>query len=319
MKKQKNILKSKIPFFIVSVFDASRLVFNFFTRRHKLTKKYDFNHPFFIIGSGRSGNTLLRSLLVAGEEVTIPPESYVLPRVYRRYKMLSFLDWDILSATIISEFEAYKEFYTWEVNLFEAHQKVRNFKKNEKSLAHILNAVYATYNEKEGSSVKRWGDKTPINTIFIDKISKIFPKAQYIQIIRDPRDVVCSYVKAGLYEDHLEALSFWEQANLKAEVLKRKVPASNFYQIKYEDLVTSPETELPRICEYLKITYDPDMLSFWKNKDQLGDVKYNKHHDNIGNPINNSSIGKWKGVLPEETLSVIMERAQPLMKKYNYI
>lgn len=285
MKKHKNILKSKIPFFIVSIIDALRLVVNFLTRRHKLTKRYDFNHPFFIIGSGRSGNTLLRSLLVAGDEVTIPPESYVLPRVYRRYKMLSFLDWDILSSAIIAEFEAYKEFYTWEVNLFQAHQKVRNFGKSEKSLAHILNAVYATYNEKEGSNVKRWGDKTPINTIFIDKISKIFPKAQYIQIIRDPRDVVCSYVKAGLYDNHLEALSFWEQANLKAEALKKNLPSSNFYQIKYEDLVTSPETELPKICTFLNIKYDSNMLSFWKNKDQLGDVKYNKHHSNIGNPI----------------------------------
>ncbi len=319
MKKHKNKLKSKIPFFIVSIIDALRLVVNFLTRRYKLTKNYDFNHPFFIIGSGRSGNTLLRSLLVAGDEVTIPPESYVLPRVYRRYKMLSFLDWDILSSAIIAEFEAYKEFYTWEVNLFEAHQKVRNFKKNERSLAHILNAVYGTYNEKEGSNVKRWGDKTPINTIFIDKISKIFPKAQYIQIIRDPRDVVCSYVKAGLYDNHLEALSFWKQANLKAEVLKKNLPASNFYQIKYEDLVTSPETELPKICTFLNIKYDSNMLSFWKNKDQLGDVKYNKHHSNIGNPINSSSIGKWKNVLPDETVSVIMERARPLMKRYNYI
>ncbi|WP_417237348.1 MULTISPECIES: sulfotransferase family protein [Flavobacteriaceae] len=318
MKKYQNIIKSRTPFFIVSIFDTCNLIIKLLSKRHKLTKEYDFNHPFFIIGSGRSGNTLLRSLLVAGEQVSIPPESYVLPRIYRRYKMLSFLNWDILSSIIISEFEAYKEFYTWEVNLYKAHQKSRNFRKEEKSLAHILNAVYLTYIEAEGLNTKRWGDKTPINTIFIDKIAKIFPKAQYIHIVRDPRDVVCSYVKANLYDNYLEALRFWELANLKAEALKKMIPASNFLQLKYEDLVTNPEQELKRVCFFLNLEYTPKMLLFWQNKDSLGDVKYNEHHNNIGNPINSTSIGKWKGKLTKDEVTLIESKAYSLMKKYNY-
>ena len=35
-------------------------------------------HPFFIIGPDRSGNTLMRRVLEAHEDVHIPPESYVL-------------------------------------------------------------------------------------------------------------------------------------------------------------------------------------------------------------------------------------------------
>ena len=35
--------------------------------------------PFFIIGSGRSGNTLLRSILSGNSDISIPPESYRIP------------------------------------------------------------------------------------------------------------------------------------------------------------------------------------------------------------------------------------------------
>ena len=37
--------------------------------------------PFFIIGSGRSGNTLLRTILETHPEVHIPPETYVIGKV----------------------------------------------------------------------------------------------------------------------------------------------------------------------------------------------------------------------------------------------
>lgn len=42
--------------------------------------------PFFIIGSGRSGNTLLRRILTKKNGIVIPPETYVLGKVIRLHK-----------------------------------------------------------------------------------------------------------------------------------------------------------------------------------------------------------------------------------------
>ncbi|WP_197276025.1 sulfotransferase [Mangrovimonas sp. TPBH4] len=308
-----------MPFLVVLIFDSLKIILRYITRRHKISHSNDSLSPFFIIGSGRSGNTLLRSMLVAGNEVAIPPESYVWPRIYRRYKALSFLPWEILSSMVVSEFEAYKEFYTWEVNLSTAHLESRKLVPAKQSLSNVINVVYNTYINFQGIKAKRWGDKTPINTVFIDKIAKIFPKAQYIHIIRDPRDVVCSYVKANLYEDYLQALNFWKEANRKAEILRRRLPKDRFYQVKYEDLVKSPEVELNKICEFLNISYTNEMLSFWKHKNELGDVKYNIHHANIGNPINTKSIGKWKDLLSSDEIEVIEKNSFNQMMQYNYL
>ncbi|HEX6923051.1 MAG TPA: sulfotransferase, partial [Bacillales bacterium] len=58
--------------------------------------------PFFIIGSGRSGNTLLRTILFQNPDIVIPPESYVLGKAIRRYRQLSWLEWEELCSVVIS-------------------------------------------------------------------------------------------------------------------------------------------------------------------------------------------------------------------------
>src|SRR5690606_31966252 len=202
---QKKTNKSKIPLFFIKLFDRIVLLLRFFCVRKKLTSNHDYLEPFFIIGSGRSGNTLLRSMLVASNQLSIPPESYVWPRIIRRFSAYSFLPWDILSSMIVGEFESYKEYMTWDVNLYPAHQKARKLRKKDQSLSNVINSIYQTYNIAKSQEGIRWGDKTPINTIYINKILKVFPNAQYIHIERDPLDVVCSYVKAGLYSNYEEA------------------------------------------------------------------------------------------------------------------
>lgn len=292
--------KSKIPLFLVRLGDSLKLIFRFFIFRKPFTAKHTFQEPFFIIGSGRSGNTLLRSMLVAGEEVNIPPESYVWPRIIRIYATYNFLPWEKLCGLIISEFEAYKEFGTWEVNLYEAHQNARKLTKENQSLSNIINKVYNSFQIQKKGEIKRWGDKTPINTIYLSKIIEVFPKAQFVHIFRDPKDVVCSYVNAGLYKNHEDAAKFWKASVDSALKLKKKLPANQFHQIRYEDLVSNPKSSLKTVSEFLEIHYSKRMLDFWKLKDDLGDVKKREHHKNIGNPVSTASVGKWKKQLSKQ-------------------
>lgn len=307
-----NRLKSKTPLLVVKIYDTIQLGYRFIFKRKRKTVEHDFKEPFFIIGCGRSGNTLLRSMLISGGEASIPPESYVWPRIIRIYETYNFLPWEKICSLIIAEFEAYKEFYTWEINLFKAHEKARRLPKSKRSLSYIIQVVYSTYQEEKNEEHRLWGDKTPINTLFIDKILKVYPKAKYIHILREPKDVTSSYVKAGLYEKHKDAANFWISAIEKVSSLKKKIQPNKFHQVQYENLVRFPEHELKKICKFLNMSYSPKMLDFWKNKDSLGDVKYGKHHANIGSPINEDSIGKWKDVLNEEQENIIDELTESL-------
>lgn len=305
-----NSFKSKVPLFIVKVLDTIQLLTNFFFNRKKITGKHKYEEPFFIIGCGRSGNTLLRSMLVAGGEVAIPPESYVWPRIIRIFQTYNFLPWEKLCSLIIAEFEAYKEFYTWEVNLYIAHKNARILKGKEQTLSNIINEVYKAYQLEKTGEIKRWGDKTPINTLYIDKILKVYPNAKFIHIVREPKDVVCSLVKAGLNTNYENAANTWVSYVNRAINLRKKLKENQFFEIRYESLVFDPESELQSVCKFLGINFNSSMLDFYKFKESLGDVKYGKHHENIGKPISTKSIEKWKTILTKDQVRKVNEKTK---------
>ena len=61
--------------------------------------------PFFIIGSGRCGTTLLRAMLQTHPTVHIPPETYSLGQIIQEYPRYSRLPWDELLRLILTRFE----------------------------------------------------------------------------------------------------------------------------------------------------------------------------------------------------------------------
>ena len=121
--------------------------------------------PFFIIGSGRSGNTLFRHLA-----------------------------WKDLVYLTLSQFYHHKEFETFNLELRPLVNQLLLVPYELRSLNIILDHFYKYHAETQGISFNRWGDKTPLNTFFLDLIFNVFPKAQFIHIIRDGCDVVPSYV-----------------------------------------------------------------------------------------------------------------------------
>jgi protein-tyrosine sulfotransferase len=305
--------KSSLPIFAVLLFEKFKLFLAVF-KSYKIKNPHS---PLLIIGSGRSGNTLLRSMLTQGGEIVFPPESYVWPRLYRKSLALSELNWEDYSKIVLGEFISYKEFYTWDYDLTHLFQEVLLLPKSEQNLGGIINLIYTDYAKKFSNQENiRWGDKTPINTIYIDKIIKIFPKAKIIHIVRDPRDVASSYVKAGLEKDYKSAIEIWDLSVSKANKLKNILPRDQFIEVKYEDLVRNPEIVLKNVCDFSNLNFSVEMLDFWKNFDNLGDTNKHEHHKNLSNPLSTDSIGKWKKSINSEVEKELLSIISPQNKKY---
>lgn len=280
--------------------------------------------PFFIVGCGRSGSTLLRAMLTAGKQVNIPPESYVLPRVTRLFISYRYLPWEQLVGIIISEFEAFQEFFTWELDLSPVHRKARELSKKEQTLANIIDLIYREYATKFNLSALRWGDKTPKNSEFLEHICEVFPDAQYIHLIRDPRAVLSSYINAALKDNNLitdrqKIVKFWLNCHKHIENCKSIVGEDKFVGLHYENLLNNPEEELKRVTGFLGIEFSSEMLSFWQSK-SLGDVNHYKHHENVLKPLNKSPIGLWKEKLSNSDKHFVEEHCMNsynvLLKKY---
>lgn len=273
--------------------------------------------PFFIIGSGRSGNTLMRLLLVEGGEVTIPPESYFLPTLYRRFSVLRELPWDDLCRLLVDDLFSYPGFSHWKLDRASLLARLQALPHSRRTLADFIDQVYRTYGEASQSGFRRWGDKTPKNVAYLQQLDHVFPHARYIHMVRDGRDVVPSYVRAGIYDTPEEAARFWADAVDHALRFGRRVGPERYLEVRYERLVTEPAAELEKACAHLGIGYDPKMLDYWKHATRHGDTT-ESHHRNLQNPISPASVGKWRTALDVETLDRIMPVLRPGLERLGY-
>ena len=272
--------------------------------------------PFFIIGSGRSGNTLLRSILSGNSDISIPPESYRLPFAIKKFHIFNNRNWEDVVSQVLKEFEDCKEFYTWKINIKDVQKRLENIEDSKRSLSNIFDELFCAYSEKHSAGSKIWGDKTPMNTLYLDWISTVFPHSKFIHIIRDGRDVASSYLKMERYDNILEAANRWINSIDLAQSFGSKIK-DNYMEIRYEDLVTSPKDVIKNTCDFLDINYDSKMLDHTKQVEKLGDTD-KSHHSNLSKPISSESIGKWKNNLSESDQESITKLLHKHLHRLGY-
>ena len=155
----------------------------------------------------------------------------------------------------------------------------------------------------------------------IPKFLEMFPQGKCIFILRDPRDVLCSFKRMttnpspGYMDAIFASLGAFQQASNLSEHL----PESSLFVIRYEDFVSNPESFCKNLCEFLEVTYDERMLDISRYKDVDGQswVSNTSYSEPI-NKITSGSIGRWqKNILPEE-LYILEMVLKDEMVRYNY-
>lgn len=301
---------------LYSLKDVGKMTKNAGKKAHKINDVDNFN-PFFIIGSGRSGNTLLRTMLSKEETVVIPPESFVLGEAIRKYKLYKFMEWEDLVSVFCGVFERHHGFPRWQMDTREFYKEALQIPEKKRNLEYLIHVFYMYYASDKKEGIERWGDKTPINTFHLKPINKVFKDSQFVHIIRDGRDVVSSYVKAGLYDEAEEAANRWSTSVDLARDFGEKVGDKRYHEVFYEDLVRQPEVEIKKICSFLNLEYRESMLDNTEGVENLGDT-YLSHHKNLHNPINDSSVGKWKKDMNERDKVVVQSLLHDKLQNLGY-
>lgn len=250
------------------------------------------NKVLFIVGSGRSGNTLLRRVLIEDFDIYIPPESYVFGSVVSSALYARSLSWPDLVDLTLAKFNYFPEFTTFEApSLAPIALECKSWPKEKQAVGNIVTFLYRHLAEDKNIPAEWVGDKTPLNTMNLGLISNMFPKAKYLYIERDGADVVSSYVQAKIYDNVEDAAKRWidsRQAWLKH---KKTLSDTQFLEIKYENLVSSVEPCLDEICKVLGLPLRAENLDV---NARLGDVSTLDHHAQVKQPITNTNIGKGR-------------------------
>ncbi|MEM9324699.1 MAG: sulfotransferase [Bacteroidota bacterium] len=291
-----------------------------------LPKKYpirtqgDPPDPFFIINAGRSGSTLLNRLLNQHSAAFLPPEQYFLHNLIIKFQLYNWMLWRDLGKVLAGELVSSLGAHAWEWDYEKTFRDIVLAEGEDRSLRRIVDKVIRDYAVQTGASPAFWGDTTPLNAQYINELFSVYPKAKYIFLVRDGRDVVASYqggsheVHQGLSE-HVECAKHWRDVARVYRWLEKRGAALRL--VKYEDLVADTSTVMAGIVDFLGL----DGESLDTNKVDVPDIPFYAlpHHEELRKPIHDQRIGRWKSILSAQQLDQIMPILERPMKDFDYL
>lgn len=243
--------------------------------------------PIFIVGVGRSGTSLLQSMLNSHKDISFPPETHF---------VRSFL-----SKTYNKELE--KKIVN-DKNLKKLDLPIDMIVSKNFCVNDIYTEILKAYMQKMNK--KYVGDKDPKNIEYLKSIHSIFPDAIVIHIYRDPRAVVASRLMAEWSKNRpfwQHILAYKAQLSYGCSIGKKLFP--KYIEIKYENLIRDPERILRLLCEHIGVGFDIKMLEFYKSSKDVAKGEELSWKKNIFNPIMASNISKWKNQLSNNQIGVI--------------
>lgn len=269
--------------------------------------------PLLIVGAPRSGNTLVRRVLMASGQIYIPPETYVLGELIERWRKWFFLSWRERVWLFCAYFERHPHWLELDIeSLSSFADDAKGWPKGRRTLRDLIDGFYRFMAREHGFSDARWGDKTPWNTMHLKSITRFYPDAYYLWLVRDGRDSVASQIKADM-RDLDQSANRWVTANWHC---RRYLPKGRTQMMRYEDLVQSPEKNFRQIFNWAGLDFAPNHLTDVPAR--LGDVTMRDHHAAVLQPITSTSIGNWKKSLDPSQVDGLSAEFHKMMKEFNY-
>lgn len=265
------------------------------------TKEAKASPMVFILAPSRSGSTLLRVLLAGHSQLFSPPE----------LELLNYVTLGERSAALSGRYS-----YALE-GLLRAIMELKNLNSEQAKAYMIEYEKSDVFTKTFYQELQKWVgdrilvDKTPTYSMSLEVLQRAeiyFRDPLYIHLIRHPYSVIQSYINARL--DQVRGGKFPFNARQQAELtwlvshqnileFLDDVPDKRKLRVNFEDLVKKPETSLQNICDFVGITYSPEMADLTKGT-RMTDGLYthsrmqgdNKFHGHKG--INSEVADNWQ-------------------------
>jgi LPS sulfotransferase NodH len=282
-------------------------------------------NPIFVMGAPRSGTTLLRLLLTTHSDICIPPESLFFLALEPRYSNGNICVENFLNDLYSKNFPKFCE---WNIDRQLLLNNLKRYQELNYALA--VEAVYQTYRQQFDSKALVWGDKNPCHIHHVDKIQRHFPESKIILIIRDFR--ACYSSMKNIIAKEQDSKKVWtgpktlegmtRQWNQVIDLVdKHHQRSEQFYLIYYENLVREPVAQLTKVCEWLGVSFQEPMLSFYQRNVKLGLVLSSQIvlNPNTFKPINSERVDAWKGELSLADVGAVRLMHGESLKKLGYV
>ena len=291
----------------------------------------------FIGGHRKSGTSMVRDLFDGHSDVSCyPPDLTVLyayfPQFLKDHHEAKDLI-DRLDRIVVKELElSYKmsgavlpaPISKFKECFFDDLSQVHQLKDMQKIITRIF-SCYKNWssdnkNQKNINVIK----ETSIE-IYAQQLFNWFPDAQFLQIMRDPRDNYAA-LKAGVEQkykkygedEHVTLLSLINRlgTSMRMGLINQKIYDGAHYNIvKFEDITSMTQPAMEKICQWLNMPFEETLLTPSKFSQSS---KGNNFDGKDFSKISNAHVGAWKDRITEEEAKIIEFYLGDLMQEYGY-
>ena len=251
--------------------------------------------PFLILGSPRSGSSLLRALLNTHTQIVVPPECGYIKWLGKKFKGAPV---DI--EEFVAALSASKKIEGWGLDFDVLKAKLKQqFGNDRVAFEQLVDFTHRSYGGEK--QVVCWGDK---NNYYIDTPTEVLDIIGFriIHLIRDPRGCYASrenlqtdyksQYAPDLTRDLSDFCDEWKTQNEGVLALKETTP---FIRVRYEDLLSNPAKEMGALFEWIGVESEETFHSFYLNVDEPAITLEWKQR--LASPMDAGRATAWKGTL----------------------
>jgi hypothetical protein len=269
------------------------------------------SEPFFIVGCGRSGTTMLRLIFNAHPDVAIPPESKLIPALVARWPRMvtrDGVDADAIVRLIGRRLD--------HMGLDRKLVRGRLAELRDRTPRGVTETVFGIVTEQQGKP--RWADKTPRHVEDMPTIAGVFPDAKFIHVIRDGRDVALSFFDRPFGpRDVWDAARFWDRTVRAGQNGAESLDPGNYREVRYEALIDSPEVVTKELCDFVGLEPVDGMLRYYERASGRLSEKERANHPNIARPPT-KGLRNWRVDMSERDVQAFEAVAGPLLLELGY-
>lgn len=289
--------------------------------------------PIFILGSHKSGSSLLRSLLDGHKSLYVVPTEahffqyygfwvdyrlrYSLPRIMDRQDVIENF------VSFIKKKNAHKDEYAdsiledrFDVEKFKELFQQSDFKDPKKCFETYISAIYFALEGSPLPSRKRVVEKSVENAEFAVFLQKMFPDCSFIHIIRNPYASLVAIRKSKTRRRFPTLADYvFSLQNSYYYLLKNLNLLDNYHLIKFEDLVSNPESEMQKICNRIGIEYSEE-VSFPTLMGQ--DWKGNSSNKQSFEKVSNKPVSSWRQSVTDLEIQLVNDYMAPVIDIFGY-
>jgi Sulfotransferase family len=265
---------------------------------------------FLIVGTSRSGTTLVQRLAWRLEGVRVPPETHFFGAFVLGLAERAFP----LSAVGIRE----------EVARFAKMRTSRGLPLHPEAIVEDLGGACASPWDLFGAIVRdlagpaaTYGEKTPEHLRCWKALTRRAPHLRFVCVVREPRAVVASNLQVPFAPHSVPWLAErWRTDQGMVLAARNALGPQRFLTLRYEDVVADPDAALAEMSTFLDVPVGPADAA--TDTDPQLHMEWEWWKERAGAPITTDRVEAWRSTLTPRQADLVPAICRRTMRRFDY-